>query len=101
MPAARKKGLGVRVMKVVRPREKVKTLAVKDLIRYALSLDHVDGAVLGMDSLEVVKANIELLKTFKRMTKAEMEQMSLSLAPFYQNPEIPWMQPGYRDGHWA
>ena len=98
VPAARKNGLGVMVMKTIRPREQVKTLSIKDLVRYALSLKQADGAVIGMDSLEVVKANIALLKDFKPMTEPEMEQMQVALAPFYNNPGIQWMQPGYKDG---
>ena len=98
VPTARKHGLGVMVMKVIRPREKVKSLAVKDLVRYALSLQQADGAVIGMDSIEVVKANIALLKDFSPMSAPEMEQMEMALAPFYRSPDIQWMQPGYRDG---
>jgi len=101
VPAAKRLGLGVMVMKVIRPREQVKTLAVQDLLRYALSLSQVDGAVVGMDSLDVVKANIALLKDFQPMSTPEMEQMQAALAPFYQHPGLQWMQPGYRDGHLA
>lgn len=98
VPAARKHGLGVMVMKVIRPREKVKSLAVKDLVRYALSLKQVDGAVIGMDSLEVVNANLALLQNFQPMSAPEMEQMQVALAPFYHQPDLQWMQPGYKDG---
>ncbi len=98
VPAAFDNGLGVMVMKVIRPRETVKSLTPKQLIRYALSLPKVHGAVISMNSLEVMKLNIELLKAFQPLTEAEMEQTATALAPFYRSEELEWMQPGYRDG---
>lgn len=94
-------GLGVMVMKVIRPRETVKSLAPAQLIRYALSLPKVDGAVISMNSLEVMKQNIALLKSFQPMTKDEMDSMVMALEPFYRSEELEWMQPNYRDGVWA
>ena len=66
--AATKKGLGVMVMKVIRPSETVEGISAQDLIKYALSLKYVNGVVIGMDSMAVLKENIELLKTFKPLT---------------------------------
>jgi len=101
VPAAADKNMGVMVMKVVRPREKVKTLAVADLIKYALSLEKASGAVVGTDSLDVLKKNIELVKNFKPLSAQRMEELRMSLAPFNNSKELEWMQPGYRDGHWS
>ena len=72
IPAAAKKGLGVMVIKVIRPRETVAGLDPADLIRYALTLEHVDSAVIGTDSLEVLRKNVALLRDFQKMTPAEM-----------------------------
>ena len=98
IPAAAAKGLGVMVIKVIRPRETVPGIAPEDLIRYALTLDHVTSAVIGHDSLDVLKENIALLKEFKTMSAAEMEAMNARLEPFFRGKALPWMQPGYKDG---
>lgn len=101
MPAADKKGMGVMLMKVVRPIENDASLKPTDLIRYALSLKEADGVVLGTDSKEVVDSNINILKNFKTMSQTEMDQITMRLAPFYRHENIPWMKPNYEDGHWA
>jgi len=98
IPAAAAKGLGVMVIKVIRPRETVPGIVPEDLIRYALTLEHVSSAVIGHDSLDVLKENIALLKGFQTMSAAEMEGMRTRLAPFFSGDRLPWMQPGYRDG---
>ncbi len=98
VPVAAKNGLGVVLMKVIRPRETVATVTPRELIEYALSLEHADAAVIAMDSLDVVKENIAILKNFKPMDKTDMVRMRIALAPFYHHEGLPWMQPGYRDG---
>jgi len=97
-PAAAAKGMGVMTIKAIRPRETVAGLDPEDLIRYALTLEHVNSAVVGMDSLEVVGKNIALLRKFQKMTPAEMESMTRRLRPFFEGRGLPWMQPGYVDG---
>jgi uncharacterized protein len=101
IPAAKAQGMGVMLMKVVRPRETVKGLAPNDLIKYALSLKVPDGSVLGMDSMEVVKSNLEILRNFKPMDETKMKELTVQLAPFYNQDNLPWMKPGYCDGNWA
>ena len=101
VPAASQEKMGVMVMKVVRPRETVENLPVPDLIRYALSLNHVDSAVIGIDSIEVLKENIGILKGFKRLPKERMLELKTALQPFYRSKKLPWMSPSYRDGQWV
>lgn len=101
IPAAKENGLGVMLMKIIRPRETIKTLDPRDLVRYGLSLKGPDGIVLGMDSLEVVKSNLEILRNFKPMEEAKMKEMTMQLTPFYNHENLPWMKPGYNDGNWA
>ena len=101
IPAAKAQGMGVMLMKVIRPRETVKELDPKDLVRYALSLNGPSGIVLGMDSIDVVKSNLEILRNFKPMDETKMKQMSMQLSPFYNHENLPWMKPGYNDGNWA
>lgn len=101
IPAAKAQGMGVMLMKVVRPRETVRELDPKDLIRYALSLNGPDGIVLGMDSLDVVNSNLEILRNFKPMDENRMKEIALQLTPFYNHQNLPWMKQGYHDGRWA
>lgn len=101
IPAAKDNGMGVMLMKVIRPRETIKTLDPKDLVRYGLSLKGPDGIVLGMDNLEVVKSNLEILRNFKPMDEAKMNEMAMQLYPFYNHKNLPWMKPGYCDGNWV
>ncbi|MDP2890185.1 MAG: aldo/keto reductase [Bacteroidota bacterium] len=101
IPAAKTNDMGVMLMKVIRPRETIKELDPKDLVRYALSLKGPDGIVLGMDSLEVVKSNLEILRNFRPMDDSKMKEMAMQLTPFYNHENLPWMKSGYCDGNWA
>ena len=98
VPTAANKGMGVMVMKVIRPRETVASLSPQQLIRYALSLPKAHGAVISMQGLDIMKQNIALLQSFRPMTRSEMEGMAAALEPFYRSKNLDWMQPGYRDG---
>ena len=98
IPRAAEKKMGIIVMKVIRPRENIGNLKAADLIRYALSLKHPHVAVIGTDSLDVVKKNRELLLNFSPMSLEEMEKLKENLEPFFAGSNIPWMQPGYSDG---
>jgi uncharacterized protein len=101
IPAAKTNDMGIMLMKVIRPRETIKELDPKDLVRYALSLKGPDGIVLGMDSLEVVKSNLEILRNFRPMEDSKMKEMAMQLTPFYNHENLPWMKSGYCDGNWA
>ena len=97
-PFAMKKGMGVVAMKVIRPRETVEGLAVDDLIRYALTLQDFHMINVGIDNLDLLKANIEILKSFKPLDDQKMDEIRMALQPFYRGSNLAWMQPGYRDG---
>jgi len=101
VPAAKANGMGVIMMKVVRPRETITTLDPTDLIKYALSLKGPDVVVIGLDSIDVVKSNLEILRNFKPMDEARMKELAQELTPFYNHENLPWMQPGYSDGNYA
>jgi len=98
IPAAADRDMGVLAMKVIRPRETVKGVKPDELIRYALSLPHVHAAVIGTDSLDVLKKNIELARDFKPLSQGAMRQMHSVLSPFYAGRNLPWMCPDYSDG---
>jgi len=98
IPAAAAREMGVMIIKSIRPRETVEGLAASDLIRYALTLPLVHAAVVGTDSVEVVRKNAALLRDFRPLTAEEMARLSARLEPFFAGAALPWMRPGYRDG---
>lgn len=98
IPEAAKKKMGILVMKVVRPRETVKNINPEELIRYGLSLPYVNAAVIGTDSLDVLKKNIDLVRNFKPMSSKEMMKISVTLTAFFESKNLAWMKPGYKDG---
>ena len=71
------------------------------MIRYALSLEHVHVAVIGIDGLGVLNENLEILRTFKQMNDTELEDMHVSLSPFYRHENLEWMQSVYWGGKMA
>jgi uncharacterized protein len=102
VPFAASKGMGVLAMKLVRPRETVQGLDPKELIRYALTLKICTAAVIGIDSMDVLRTNIALLKTFEPLSPERMNELHGKLQPFYNNRHLPWMKPEYVDGsYWA
>lgn len=98
IPVAAARNMGILAMKVIRPRETVKGVEPDKLIRYALSLPHVHAAVIGTDSLDILKKNIELARNFKPLSQSAMRQMNSVLSPFFKGKNLPWMFPGYCDG---
>jgi aryl-alcohol dehydrogenase-like predicted oxidoreductase len=98
IPAAASRKMGVMIIKAVRPRETVVGLDPADLIRYALTLPLVHAAVVGTDSVEVVRKNTALLRDFKPLSAEEMGRLRVKLDPFFAGASLPWMRPGYRDG---
>ena len=97
VPTTAKKGMGGLAMRVIRPGENIKDLAARDLIRCALSLDYVHAAVIGTDSLKVLKENLDLVKNFTPRKDSKMREMRTALAPFYRYERLVWMEPWYKD----
>lgn len=97
-PLARQKGMGVVAMKVIRPRETVNGLASDDLVRYALTLKEFHMANIGMDSMEVLHSNLDILRSYTPLSDEKMNELRLALHPFYQGNNLAWMDPAYRDG---
>ncbi len=97
-PLARKKGMGVVAMKVIRPRETVNGLSADDLVRYALTLDDFHMANIGIDSKEVLNSNLEILRSFAPLGEEKMKELRLALQPFYRGKNLDWMNPAYQDG---
>ena len=101
IPAALEKGIGVMLMKAVRPKDQNPDFNGNELIRFALSLNGPTGLALGMESKEIVRKNLDLLRSFKPMDEAEKQAMAKSLFPFFEDSELEWMHSNYCDGNWA
>jgi uncharacterized protein len=97
-PFARDKGMGVVAMKVIRPRETIAELDPADLMNYALSLEEFHMINVSIDSMDVLKANLEILRNFSGLEKSSMDRIRAALVPFNRSPHITWMQPSYFDG---
>ena len=83
LPAAKKKNLGVILMKVT-AQEKLLGVGsgkagIEPLIRYALSLP-VSTAVIGMPKLQFIDQNIAIAKSFNPMNAGEMDQLRSQVA---------------------
>lgn len=98
VPYAYKKGIGVISMKVVRPRETVAGLEPSELIRYALSNNYFSIANIGIDSMKVLKENLQLAKDFNPMSEVEKADIHARLTPFFEHKNLEWMREGYIDG---
>ena len=94
------KGMGVIAMKVIRPRETIEGLDPSDLVNYALSLNQFHMINVGIDNMEVLKSNIQLVKDFLPLNEQKMKEIRIALQPFYRGHRLAWMKPSYKDG-WA
>lgn len=98
VPAAACKGMGISLIKAIRPRENNPSFTAESLIRYALSLEHVNTAVIGMGTLDILEDNTRILHEFEPMKAPEMDEMTARLEPFFAGTELAWKQPTYHDG---
>jgi len=84
LPAAKKKNLGVILMKVTAQEKLLGAGAGKagidSLVRYALSLP-VSTAVIGMPKPEFLDQNVALARGFKPLTAGEMDSLRTQVAP--------------------
>lgn len=101
VPAAIENDMGVMLMKVVRPKETIEGIDAKNLVRFALSISGPNGAVIGVDSLEVVKSNLDILRNFEPMNLEEKKELATVLTPFFNHENVEWMKNDYLDGMWT
>lgn len=101
IPSAREKGMGIMLMKTVRPKETIQGIDARELVRFALSLDGPNGIAVGMDSKKVVESNLNLLRNFTPMDSTEKLKYAGILAPYFRHDNLSWMSPGYNDGLWG
>jgi hypothetical protein len=62
-----------------------------------LSLEGAHAAVIGTDSLDVVRKNAALLKEFRPLEPEEMSAVRRGLGPFFAGLDVPWMRPLYKE----
>jgi aryl-alcohol dehydrogenase-like predicted oxidoreductase len=74
MPVALRKGMGLTAMKVFAQERLLGKAAPEMLVRYAMTLP-VSAAVVGMPKLEYLKANIAVAKSFKPLSRDEMQSL--------------------------
>jgi len=99
IPAAKEKGMGIMLMKAIRPKETINGIDIKELVRFALSLEGPDGVAVGMDSKKVVESNLDLLRNFKPMNSDERAKYAMLLSPYFRHENLEWMSQGYFDGY--
>jgi uncharacterized protein len=84
LPAAKKKGLGVILMKVTSQEKLVGAgpgkLDMSSLLRYALSLP-VSTVVVGMPKREFIAENIAIARGFTPLSEQEVDRVRKSVAP--------------------
>jgi len=84
LPAALKKNLGVTLMKATAQEKILGTGPGKadaaSLVRYALSLP-IAAAVIGMPKREFIEQNLQVARTFNKMTPEEMDKLRTQVAP--------------------
>jgi uncharacterized protein len=101
IPAARERGMGIMLMKTVRPKETISGIDPAELVRFALSLEGPSGIAVGMDSKKVVDSNLNILRNFKPMNAEEKLKYALMLSPYFRHENLEWMKKGYHDGYWC
>lgn len=101
IPAAQKQGMGILLMKVVRPKETIPGLNGDDLVRFALSIKEAHAIVLGIDSMEILNKNLNILRNFTPMSDNEKKRITAQISPFLNNQNLSWMNSGYHDGNWS
>jgi uncharacterized protein len=80
LPIAVRKKMGVIAMKIYAADGLVGQATPEKLIQYSLSLPSVTLCVIGMPKLEHIEENCRIVKAFKPMPKAEMEEMGNRLS---------------------
>ena len=97
LPLARARKMGVIAMKTIRYARQA-NLPAKELLRYALSLDGVNTAIVGLDGLEHLNENATVASSFTPMKQARGEELYQSASNALAGVLAPWDRPGYFDG---
>jgi aryl-alcohol dehydrogenase-like predicted oxidoreductase len=96
LPLAREQKVGVFAMKTVAQARNT-NLKGPDLIRYALSLDGVHAAVVGLDSLAHLNENADMAANFKPLDRIQRQGLHREVMEALAGRPAPWDAPGYVD----
>jgi len=97
LPLAREKKMGMIAMKTVR-RARNADLKGTDLIRYALGLEGIHTAIVGLDTLAHLNDNADMATNFKPLTDEKKAWLQQEASKALADVPTPWEQPGYQDG---
>lgn len=92
LPLARSRGMGVIAMKVLSAGQTLRQNAatLEECLRYVWSLPGVSTAIMGMNELPQVDANVALARAAKPMTAGEMDALRRRLAAADSASLEPW-----------
>ena len=96
LPLAIKNNMGVVAMKAVRHAREA-ALKGSELVRYALSLDGVSTAIVGLDQQAHLDQNADMASAFVRMTEDERQAMTTYVNRALAGLPAIWDMPGYED----
>ncbi|GAB4108140.1 MAG: hypothetical protein Kow00105_14300 [Phycisphaeraceae bacterium] len=96
LPLAREKHMGVIAMKTVR-QARESDLKGSDLVRYALSLDGVHTAIVGLDTLAHLEENTRMATGFTPLDASARSEMSRAVRLALAGQQPPWARAGYDD----
>jgi len=98
LPLCIEQKIGVIAMKVVRQASQ-SDLNGSDLPRYALSLEGISVANVGLDSIAHLDDNVRMASAFVPFTAAEMVAMAEHMRVATMGLPAPWEVEGYHDCH--
>jgi uncharacterized protein len=94
---ARSRQMGVIAMKTIRYGRQAR-LPATELLRYALSLDGVHTAVVGLDSLNHLNEDAAVATSFRAMKIVDQIGLHQNASRALAGVAAPWERPGYVDG---
>ncbi len=94
---ARARQTGVIAMKAIRYGRQAK-LPATELLRYALSLNGVHAAIVGLDSLNHLSEDAAVTTGFRGMKAADQIEFHRNATRVLASVALPWEQRGYVDG---
>jgi aryl-alcohol dehydrogenase-like predicted oxidoreductase len=95
---ARSRQVGVIAMKTIRYARGAK-LPPSELLRYALSLNGVSTAIVGLDSVDHLNENAIVATGFRAMNAVDRLQLHQNASQALAGVEPPWALPDYTDGN--
>ena len=97
LPLARSRKIGLIAMKTIRYARQA-NFPPKEFLRYALSLDGVHTAIVGLDSLAHLNENASVASNFRPMKQSRRDELYQSASRALAGIVAPWDSPGYLDG---